>query len=317
MLTARKSPTQLTDTEIDFQIDNYYTGEFPLQFRSHDLRQEYSMTLTPNQDVYTIDGNSFQSVEPICYVEGYPTLFVMDRTLLHALFPDIRQDVSVGTGTGVAGPYTFTTQVPATPILKGSVLVYSDIAFDTQTSVVDDRTGNLVQLNTDGTFGTVRGTINYQTGVITALTFDAVVPTGTDIRCQSRQYQANRPTTVFYWVNEQQTGQLTFRPVPDKAYNIRIVSYNYPILPASSAAVPILNQWWEALAYGASMKIFENNKDLKSAVEMEGLLERKLNLLGRTEWIQLRSQGTKTIYNTPMNTIGPGYGYFGYFGNNW
>lgn len=316
-LTGRKSSVQLTDGEIDFQADNYYTGEFPLQFRSNELRQEYSMTLTPNQDVYTINPNSFQSVEPVCYVEGYPTIFVTDRTLLHSLFSDIRQDVLLGYGTGITGPYSFAVNnSPATPVLKGSVLVYSDIAFGTQTSVVDDRTGNLVDLNTDGTYGTVRGTINYQTGAI-SITFASIVPSGTEIRCQSRQYSANRPTTVFYWVNQQGLGQLTFRPVPDRAYNIRIVTYNYPVLGASGVSEPILNSWWEALAYGAAMKIFENNKDLDSSLQMSDLLERKLVLLGRTEWFQLRTQGTKTIYNTPMNGIAPGDGFFGFFGNTW
>jgi hypothetical protein len=322
-LTGRKSAVQLTDTEIDFQIDNYYTGEFPVQFRSLDLRQEYSMTLTPNQDVYTIDANSFQSVEPTCFIEGYPTLFVTNRTLLHSLFPDIRQDVNLGSGTGITGPYSFSgNNAPSAPVLKGSVLVYADIAFGTQTSVVDDRQGNLVDLNSDGSFGTVRGTFDYETGAVT-VTFASIVPSGTNINIQSRQYQANRPTTVFYWVQQSsvpsqpQQGQLTFRPVPDKAYNVRIVSYNYPVLGSSSGSQPMLSQWWEALAYGASMKIFENNKDLESAAQMSELLERKLLLLGRTEWFQLRSQGTQTIYNTPTNWTGPGYGYFGFFGNNW
>jgi hypothetical protein len=317
LLTGRKSTVQLTDGEIDFQADSYYNSEFPLQFRSSDLRQEYSMTLTPNVDVYTIDANSFQSAEPVCFVEGYPTLFVEDRSTLHTLFPDIRQDVILGVGNATVGPYTFAIiNTPATPILKGTVLIYSDIAFAAQTSVVDDSKGNLVILNTDGTFGTIMGTINYETGAV-VVTFAAIIPAGRHIHCQSRQYASNRPTTVFYWVNEQEQGQLTFRPVPNRAYNIRIVTYNYPVLGTSPTAVPTLNQWWEAIAYGASMKIFENNKDMDSAAQMEEKLERKLNLLGRTQWFQLRSQGTKTIYNTPMNGIAPGDGYFGYFGNNW
>jgi hypothetical protein len=65
------------------------------------------------------------------------------------------------------------------------------------------------------------------------------------------------------------------------------------------------------------MKIFENQKDLQSAQQMEQLLERKLNLLGRQQWFQLRTQRTQTIYNTPMNGISPGDGYFGFFGNTW
>jgi hypothetical protein len=315
-LTGRKSQVQLSDAEVDFQIDSYYEGEFPLQFRSSDLRQEFSMTLIPNIDVYTVDAQSFQSIEPVCYVEGYPTLFLEDRSTLHKLFPDIRQDVILGFGNGGTS-YTFTLNVAtATPILKGTVLVYSDTGFSTNTSVVDDSQGNLVDLNADGTFGIVRGTISYETGTI-VITFATFIPQGKEIKIQSRQYASNRPTTVWYWVSEQETGQLTFRPVPDKSYNIRIITYNIPVLGTSQTAVPTLIQWWEALAYGASMKIFENQKDLQSAQQMEQLLERKLNLLGRQQWFQLRTQRTQTIYNTPMNGISPGDGYFGFFGNTW
>jgi hypothetical protein len=318
-LTGRKSQVQLLDAEIDFQIDNYYQTEFPLQFRSNDLRQEFSMTLSPNVDVYTVNAQSFQSIEPVCYVEGYPTLFIEDRSTLHKLFPDIRQDVNLGFGSASigAGPYNFSLNVSvSTPILKGTVLVYAPTGFSTQTSVVDDSNGNLVDLNPDGTFGTNRGSINYQTGAIT-VTFAVVIPPGNNINVQSRQYASNRPTTVWYWVTEQETGQLTFRPVPDKPYNIRIVTYNIPVLGTSPTATPTLIMWWEALAYGASMKIFENLKDLKSSTEMEVLLERKLILLGRQQWFQLRTQRTRTIYNTPMNGISPGDGYFGFFGNSW
>ena len=317
-LTGRKSVVQLSDAEIDFQIDSGYTEEFPLLFRSSDLRQEYAMTLTPNVDVYTIDAQSFMSVEPVCYVEGYPTLFVEDRSTLHALFPDIRQDVRLGAGNGGNGPYNFTLNVSvSTPILKGSVLVYSDIAFSLQTSVVDDSNGNLVDLNADGTLGIInRGSIDYRTGAI-IVTFIANVPQGRGIHVQSRQYASNRPTTVWYWVTEQEKGQLTFRPVPNRAYNVRIITYNSPVLGSSQTAKPTLTAWWEALAYIAAMKIFENLKDLQSAQQMEQLLERKLNLLSRQQWYQLRTQRTKTIYNSPMNGISPGEGYFGFFGNSW
>lgn len=318
-LTGLKTNIQLLDSELDFQIDNYYQTEFPLQFRSSDLRQEFSMTLTPNVDVYTINANSFQSVEPVCYVEGYPTLFLEDRSTLHKLFPDIRQDVVLGQGSASigAGPYNFTISTSiSTPILKGTVLVYADIAFSQQTSVVDDSMGNLVVLNADGTFGNIQGSINYASGAI-IVTFLSVVPPGINIACQSRQYASNRPTTVWYWVDEQESGQLTFRPVPDKSYNIRIVTYNIPVLGTAPTDTPTLIMWWEALAYGAAMKIFENRKDLTSSGQMEQLLERKLVLLGRQHWFQLRTQRTRTIYNTPMNGISPGDGYFGFFGNSW
>lgn len=312
-LTGRKSAAQLSNTQIDFEINNYYDNEFPLQFRSFELRQEYSFVTTPNVDVYNVAPNTFQSVEPIGYVGGYPTLFVEDRSLFHQLFPDVRQDIFLLLGTGIAGPYAGT--ITGNPILKGSVLVYSNIGFQTQTSALDNSDGLLYPVvNGVPSFtATPIGTVDYNTGAI-LITFQAVVPSGTEIRAQSKQYNPNRPTTIFYWDN-----QLTLRPVPDRAYNVRIITYNYPIAIDTSSGLnvaPPIFEWWEALAYGASMKIFENNKDLASAAQMSDLLERKLVLLGRRQWFVLRSQSTKTIYNSPGLGAQPGT-WYGYFGGVW
>ncbi|MHB1059853.1 MAG: phage adaptor protein [Rhodanobacter sp.] len=309
-LTGRKSPVNLTDAEIDFQVNNWYQFEMPLEFRTLDLRFEYQFTTNPNVDVYDLSPNIFTSFEPQAYVEGYPTLFVQDRSLFHRLYPDIRNDVLLVLATGITGPYT--GFISATPILKGSVLVYGQTSFSTANKLVDDSNGNLVILNTDGSLDTVsQGSINYETGEITNLIFQSAIPTGNEIRVQSRQYNPNRPTTVFYWDQ-----QFTLRPVPDRPYNIRVVGYRLPTELLASNESPPFAEWWEALAYAASMKIFENNKDLSSASEMNELLERKILLLGRRDWFYLRTQRTSTIYNQPAITSNPGL-YFGYFGQGW
>ncbi len=313
MLTGRKSTAQLSDSQINFQVNQYYTQEFPLQFRTLDLRKEFSFITEPNTDVYPLDSNDFESFEPTAYVAGYPTIFVQDRTIFHSMFPDIRNDVHLEDGTGIQGPYSG-GRINYTPLLKGSVMIYANTTFSTAVKVVDNSQGRLVDLNADGSFGTDRGSIDYQNGNYN-VTFPAIVPNGNQIRAQSVQYNANRPTTVFYFKNPQ---QIVLRPVPDKPYEVRIIAYVPPTAldDSNPSSVPDLNEWWEALAYGAAMKIFENNKDFQSASEMSESLERKLILLGRREWNYLHNEATKTIYNLPAGTSNPGF-YFGYYGGIW
>lgn len=306
-LTGRKSQVQLSDTEIDFQINSYYQYEFPAQFRSLDLRIEYTFVTQPNVDVYNVAANTYQSFEPTAYVAGYPTYFIEDRSLFHKMFPDIRGDVLLTSGNGGAGPYTGT--VSGTPILKQSVLVYADTAFSTRTAAADNSDGLLYPVTNnlpDFTAASI-GTVNYETGAI-SVTFSTVVPSGNEVRVQSKQYNATRPTAVFYWNN-----QLTLRPVPDKAYQIRIIAYQLPtaLVTTNPASAPELAEWWQMLAYGAAMKIFENNKDMEGAAQMSELLERQLVLMGRREWFQVRSQRTSSFYNSPTSSTSPAY-YYGF-----
>lgn len=300
-LTGRKSPVQLTDAEIDFQLNNFYTLFFPLHLRTLQLRQEFSFTTQPNIDVYPQSPNTFQSFEPTAYVAGYQTILVEDRTLFHKLFPDIRQNILLTSGTGLTGPYTGTAT--GLPILKGSVLVSANISFDVSENLVDDSVGNLRDSLPSGT---IRGTVNYETGAV-SVTFSNVVPSGNEIRMQHYGYNANRPTTVFYFDN-----QLILRPVPDQAYDVRLIAYLLPtaLITTNPNSLPDLNEYWESLCYGASSKIFENNRDTEGSAEMKALLEESLILLGRREWHVLHSQRTPSIYDSPHLPVFNNQGFF-------
>lgn len=303
-LTGRKSASQLTDAQIDEQVNWYYLYEFPEACRTLDLRTEYSFVTTPNVDVYPISANTFMSFEPMGYVAGYPTIFTEDRSTFHRLFPDISGDYLLATATAVIGAGPYTSTITGSPFLKKSVMVYVSTGFDTGYSASDNGLGSLID-----PAGNVLGTVNYGTGLI-SITWLAIPPVGAEIRVQARPYAATRPTTIFYWEEK-----LTLRPVPDKAYTVRLIAYQTPTALIAGVS-PSVAEWWEALAYGASMKIFENVKDLESAGEMEQLLERKLVLLGRRQWFVMRSQRASTIYSTPVGGTNPS-SYLGWFGAPW
>lgn len=301
-LTGRKSASQLTDAQIDDQINWYYLYEFPEAMRSLNLRTEYSFVTTQNIDVYPMAVDTFMSFEPVGYVSGYPTLFTEDRTTFHRLFPDQRDDQLLTTATAGAGSYVVTGT--GTPWLKGSVMVYVATGFDSGYNCSDDSSGNLVDVN-----GNILGTIDYDTGLV-SVSWIGIPPLGAEIRMQSRTYAATRPTTIFYWDNK-----LTLRPVPDRAYDVRIIAYKTPTALLTATSSPAVVEWWEALAYGAAIKIFENNKDLESMAEMEQLLEKKLVLLGRRQWFQMSNRRVKTIYS--QQGWGIGAQDLGFFGSPW
>lgn len=327
-LTARKSAVQLTDAEIDFQVNSYYTTEFPQQLRLLDLRQTYEFQTIPNVSVYTLPPDKFQSVEPPCFVAGYTVYFSMDKSQFNALWPQLQVNEQDSQGNGTTGPYTFTTQQQ--PVSQGTVVISAATSFNTATVLVDYRGQLYLQsdLNTGNT-STPRGTIDYQTGAVSinALGFDTIIPIGNPITVQYIKYLASRPNLIFYYSN-----QLTLYPVPDQVYDVSVTVYalptqllvgsDYPKFALQPGILPdtdfqqAISEWWEALAYGAAMKIYENNVDFDAMAKMEELLERKLNLIRRRTWFQMSSQRTKTIYATPTVESYPGWMYPGLFPGN-
>lgn len=308
-LTARKSPVQLSDSEIDFQVNNYYQTEFPQQLRILDLREVYIFQTIPNVAVYPLSPDIYQSVEPPCYVAGYNVYFSMDRGQFNALWPQLQVNETDVSGNGGLN-YVYTTS--QTPILKGSVLISSTSAFnigevvtDTPVTSSDNNSGALIHAD-----GTNAGTINYQTGAID-VTFLVAPTLGSPIQTQYIRYLASRPNMIFWYDN-----QLTLYPVPSQAFDVSVVVYKIPTAMTSAVESPELSEWWEALAYGAAMKIYENNVDLDGMQAMEQLLDRKLNLIRRRTWYNMTSQRTKTIYATPTTETYPGYMYPGLFPGN-
>lgn len=321
-LTARKSETQLTTAEIDFQINSYYQTEFPQQLRLLDLRQQYTFQTVPNQSIYNFPPDTFQSIEPPVFVAGYTVYFSMDMPQWRALWPQLQTNENSTFADGTAGPYNFTTQ--SKPILKNSYLVAADTSFGSSTDLIDDGNGNLiVPSDLNSPTPVFRGSIDYGTGAVSNLNFPVAPIAGVPIRSQYVKYNASRPNLVFYYSN-----QLLLYPIPDQVYDVSMTVYKIPTQLLASVDSPQfavggpqppdqdISEWWEALAYGASMKIYENNMDLEASGAMEQLLERKLNLIRRRTWYQMSSQRTKTIYATPTVESYPGWMYPGLFPGN-
>jgi hypothetical protein len=110
-------------------------------------------------------------------------------------------------------------------------------------NVTDDGNGNLIQIfqtsnSTNQLFGwtyyrqyaavdpTVSGTatINYQTGEISGLYFNQVIPEGAPITVQYNPKKLSIPLSLLFYQN-----QIVVAPVPDRGYTIEMTAYRQPI----------------------------------------------------------------------------------------
>lgn len=127
--------------------------------------------------------------------------------------------------------------------------------------------GNLITINVNSTsFGVYTsggemtkqdGTVNYLTGAIT-MNWGQAPDNGTNIYASYLPYVASRPRTVLFFHN-----QFVFRPVPDKAYKVETEVFIVPTQLLSNGQAPELRQWWQLIALGAALKIFEDTQNME------------------------------------------------------
>lgn len=131
---------------------------------------------------------------------------------------------------------------------------------------------------------TLVGTVNYVTGEFTinlAVGIGFVV--GSLLEIWVSQYSPGRPYTLMFWNNE-----FTVRPVPDKVYKVEVETYLTPVQFLETGDNPILNQWWQYIAYGAACEILRERQDFDGVNSlMEGFK--------RQESLVLERQGTEEI----------------------
>jgi len=149
------------------------------------------------------------------------------------------------------------------------------------------------------------GSINYVTGdVVIDFTPANVIPAAVSFNLWVSQYTAGRPYTLLFWNN-----QFTVRPVPDKVYKVEVETYLTPVQFLESNDNPIINQWWQYIAYGASMEIQRERNDFEG---VEGLREgfmRQESLVLERQGVEEIGQRNTTIFSSSMPQQGWNQGF--------
>lgn len=282
-ITGRKSTDQLSNADLDNFINDFYLYDFPERLKTLQLEQFITFTTEPNVDLYTSAtyGTNVIFFKPPAYIAGYQIGYMQDPQQFYNLWPDIRFSEQIDTGDGGAA---YTGTLSNTPALRNTVLISANDTFGNALSARDDGSGTL-------TGDVTAGTVNYETGAV-SVTFTGNVPVGNAVNAQYWPYVASRPRNVLFFDQ-----QFRFRPVPDQAYEFRIVGQVQPTQLTNAGDSPEFQEWWELIAYGAALKIFIEQSDHEEYARLYPIFREQNNLAMRRALKQMQNQRAQTPYS--------------------
>jgi hypothetical protein len=271
-ITRSPSPSQLTDAQLDEYVNTFILYDFPEDVRLFSLRTNLTFYTQPYVDVYQttyVDPfdplyqfkNRYLAVHQPAYIAGVQAFYSQDRTGFFATWPKIDNISDTGLrGNGTAGPYIGT--LAAFPVMQNEVIFTATDATGRAMIMTDTPSTNI--LGALGPRGTTQvipsfyGQINYITGVF-SVTFIAPVPAGVTIYSETVPYQAAKPIGILYY-----DSKFTIRPVPNMAYPVAIEVDARPTELLLVTDVPGEKQWWQYVALGACIKIFQDRSDFET-----------------------------------------------------
>ncbi len=265
-VTGSPSEDQISDTDLNNYINNYYVYTMPFELKEQITNQFLSFKTTPGTDVYAFPGGYFTD-QPGAYADGFPLIFYQDPDVFYQDWPQQYAVDNIATGDGVTTTFTGGVQNP--PVIIGTLFITADDPTGNQQLLQDQGNGTLTG---DGT-----GTINYLTGAY-SVSFNAAPAATAVIYAKYQGYSANRPQGVLFFNNE-----FTFRPVPDQAYAIQMQGYIKPVLLTLDTDTPLQAEWGPLIAYGASVELFSDRGDVDNVDRYYPIFKRFENVaLGRT-----------------------------------
>ena len=325
------SATDPNSVGIADYINSFYNYDFPAQFRSLKLKDKYTFNTTQLIDTYPFNSEQYTTVEMPCYCMHREITLFSDPWSFYGVNFNWQSQNNFTFGNGTSGPYsgstnatplirsynnnpyTGTTSPPYTPgttnygtpnvpgVSQGApayqagrvqnILITANTATGT-VNVTDDGNGSLVG---DLSLTNPQGTINYQTGQISNLYFNQVIPGGNAIQIQYNPVVPSIPLSILFFQN-----QFTLRPVPDQGYTIELIAYRQPtqalMQTSAGAGTPELSEWWECLSFGAAKKVFQDRLDMDGVAMMDKFLNEAYSLIYTRTYAQLGKQRVNTIY---------------------
>jgi len=332
-LTASPSQSSLTSASIQQYVNKFYNSDFPQNIKVDQMRDVYTFYTEPYIDTYPLDVNYNQGVRSPLYVDGIQGSFFKDRMQFFAVWPKFPTSFQPASGDGVTQVFAF--NIGPTPFLRNTVIIGGTDISGTAISIADDGLGNL-QLQVPNAVVSVPpqtttppvpgmynrntgnpglytvtniGTVNYVTGAF-SINFVPVSLTpaaGTTLRVRVSQYTTGRPYSVLFWNNE-----FTIRPVPKQIHQIQIETYLSPVQFMLTTDNPILNQWSEYIALGASLRILRDRQDMEGVQNLMPFFKEQEALVLERQGVEEIGQRNSTVFSgsTPSNQ-GGGQGYWG------
>lgn len=324
-LTASPNEASLSSSKIAQSVNTFYSQDFPYAIKIDQMRSVYTFYTAPNIDRYPVNIIYNQGFRNPVYFEGVQGNFFKDRAQFFGIWPKWPTRFQPATGDGVTTSFSFT--IGGTPFLRKEVVVGTINVGGSAIQIADDGNGNLYyqspntpvsnplitsvkpgmkNVNYSAVNGTTEvypgdniqtlvGTVNYTTGAfVIDFSLASVIPNnGSEITVWVSQYATSRPYSLLFWNNE-----LTVRPVPDNVYKVEVESYLTPVQFLDSTDNPIVNQWWQYIAYGAAMEILRHRQDMDGVANLLEGFKRQEGLVLERQAIEEIGQQNSTIYNS-------------------
>ncbi len=308
-ITRSPSTNQITDDEIEEYINTFVLYDMPEDLRLFTLRKTLTWWCQPNIDKYTTNATAlvpelqnfdqlYITTHPPVYVAGFKMLFSQEREEFFNYWPFTNNIMSVATGNGITTDFTGT--LSAKPVIRNNVTFASIDTNGNGLELHDDGAGNLISMNN---LGAGPNTINYVTGAF-QISYNAAPGSAKNINAETVPYVASRPTSMLYYANE-----FFLRPIPDQPYPIIMEVYKRPTALINANQDPELQQWWQYIAYGACIKIFQDRNDLDSAAGIMPEFDLQKRMVLRRTSQQYANERSATMYTDQTNFNG-GYGSF-------
>lgn len=259
-VTGRLSSNELSQNKLDEYINNYYQYTFPAEVKIEREHTYYQFNTTPNQQQYTLP-SGYTNFEPPVYINNMPILYYQDPTVYFNENPEQITMLTPWSGDGAdAGPFSTTVQQP--PILAGTVIVT-----DNTETFTDDGNGTLT-----GDLGGT-GSVNYTTGLV-SVTFITAPSDGQNIYLSYVGYVAGTPAAVLLYNNV-----FRFYPVPDTVYRVLVKAYAIPSPLVNATDTPTLEEWGEAIAYGAAREIVIDFGETENYAQITALYKEQIDYI--------------------------------------
>lgn len=269
-VTGRLSPSELTNEQIDYEINLFYQYTFPAEVKLNKKFVYYRFLTTANQAYYDfVDG--YTNFVPPLKVDYMDCIFYQDPGQFYENNPPQVSRLSPWTGNG--STQAFSTNVVSFPIMPGTVVITDNVEYfeDTNLTWTDN---NVTLTGTEG--GTA--TINYNTGVV-SVTFASAPPNGQVIYLSYVLFNPGRPVAVLMY-----DSMFQFFPPPDTAYKVQLQAYKVPDALVNATDTPSLDEWGPCIAYGTARNIHSNFGEMDAYAEVTALYKEQVEyILARTE----------------------------------
>lgn len=260
-VTGRLSPEELTTSQLDQYINNYYVYTFPAEVKLDAKLVNYEFLTTAYTREYDAP-TGYTNFVPPAVMDNLQLDWYQNEAYFGENNPYQYQLSTIANGDGVT--VLFNGSLGSQFILPGSTFVSAE-----NINGEDVNTDFYAASSFTGA-GIVSASVNYTTGAF-SVTFTNPPSNGANINVSWIPFVPGRPTAVLWFGNK-----FTFFPVPDTAYRFKVAAYQIVAPLVEPTDTPDFQEWGPCIAYGASRDIHSDLGEMDAYAQVTALYKEQL-----------------------------------------